>query len=70
MVKNSLCAKLACGISVSFRYGTAYMGLEANPAIFETAVRVLAEEKSLRATARIVQIDTGCQLNFLTGCLK
>jgi hypothetical protein len=33
------------------------MGLEADSAIFETAVRALAEGNSLRATARIVQID-------------
>jgi len=38
------------------------MHLEADPAIFETAVRALAEGNSLRATARIVQIDkdTAC----------
>jgi len=44
------------------RYGTAYLGLDADPAIFETAVRALAEGNSLRATARIVQIDkdTAC----------
>jgi hypothetical protein len=42
--------------------GTAYDGLEANPAIVETAVRALAEGNALRATARIVQgdKDTGC----------
>jgi len=52
----------ACGSSVSLRYGTAYMHLEAEPAIFETAVRALAEGNSLRATARIVQVDkdTAC----------
>jgi IS1 family transposase len=33
------------------------MGLEADSAVFETAVRALAEGNSLRATARIVQID-------------
>ncbi len=39
------------------RYGTAYFGLEADTVIFETAVRALTEGNSLRATARIVQID-------------
>ncbi len=53
--KQVLCK--ACGSSVSLRYATAYMGLEADSAIFETAVRALAEGNSLRATARIVQID-------------
>lgn len=47
----------ACGSSVALRYGTAYFGLEAEPMVFETAVRALAEGNSLRATARIVQID-------------
>jgi IS1 family transposase/transposase-like protein len=47
----------ACGSSVSLRYGTAYFGLEADPVIFESAVRALAEGNSLRATARIVQVD-------------
>ncbi len=52
----------ACGQSVSLRYGTAYLGLDAAPLIFETAVRALAEGNALRATARIVQIepDTAC----------
>jgi IS1 family transposase len=42
---------------VVLRYGTAYYGLEADPTIFETAVRALAEGNALRATARIVQVD-------------
>jgi IS1 family transposase len=42
---------------VVLSYGTAYYGLEADPAIFETAVRALAEGNALRATARIVQVD-------------
>lgn len=53
--KQGLCK--ACGSSVSVRYGTAYYDLEAPLAIFETAVRALAEGNSLRATARIVEID-------------
>ncbi len=67
-VSNVIIMK-ACGSSVSLRYGTAYMRLEADPAIFETVVRALAEGNSLHATAQIVQIDTGCRLNFLIGCL-
>ena len=52
----------ACGRRVTVRYGTAYCDLNANPAIFETAIRALAEGHSLRSTARIVQIDkaTAC----------
>jgi len=52
----------ACGSSVALRYGTAYENLDADPALFETVVRALAEGNSLRATARIVQIDkdTAC----------
>jgi len=44
------------------RFGTAYADLHADPARFETAIRALAEGNSLRATARIVQIDkdTAC----------
>jgi len=38
-------------------YGTAYDGLDADPAICETAVRALAEGKALRATARSVHVD-------------
>jgi len=47
----------ACETSVSIRYGTAYLDLHAAPPIFETAVRALAEGNSIRATARIVQVD-------------
>ena len=53
--KQALCR--ACGSSVTVRYGTAYWDLNAEPAIFETAIRALAEGNSLRSTARIVQID-------------
>jgi len=58
--KQALCR--ACGQSVGIRYGTAYWDLNAAPAIFETAIRALAEGNSLRSTARIVQIDkdTAC----------
>ena len=47
----------ACHRSISLRYGTAYFGLESDPAIFETAVRALAEGNSIRATGRIIQVD-------------
>jgi len=56
----------ACGSSVSLRYGTAYFGLEADPVIFETAVRALAEGNLLRATARIVQIDKDTACDWLS----
>ena len=53
--KQTLCR--ACETPVSIRYGTAYLGLHADSAIFEMAVRALAEGNSIRATARIVQVD-------------
>jgi IS1 family transposase/transposase-like protein len=63
MVKNgssygqaqALCK--GCGGSIALSYATAYFGLESEPAIFETAVRALAEGNSIRATGRILQID-------------
>ena len=63
LVKNStsygqpqaLCK--ACGRSIALRTATAYYGLDADPAIFETAVRALAEGNSLRAPGRIMPID-------------
>lgn len=61
--KQGLCK--ACGSSVSLRYGTAYLGLEAEQAIFETAVRALAEGNSLRATARVVQVDKDTACDWL-----
>ncbi len=56
----------ACGRSVTVRYGTAYFGLEADPLIFDIAVRALAEGNALRATARIVQVDKDTIGNWLT----
>jgi hypothetical protein len=58
--KQALCR--ACGRSIALNWGTAYFELDSDPAIFETAVRALAEGVSLRSTARIVQIDkdTSC----------
>lgn len=61
--RQALCR--ACGQSVSIRYGTAYWDLNADPAIFETAVRALAEGNSLRSTARIVQIDKDTACDWL-----
>src|SRR5262249_12193691 len=45
------------GSREALSYGTAYDGLDADRAIFESAVRTLAEGNTLRATARIVQVD-------------
>ena len=42
---------------MTWSYGTAYYGLETDRALFEMAVRALAEGNALRATARIVQVD-------------
>src|SRR5688500_18146931 len=55
----------ACGQSVTVRYGTAYWDLNAEPAIFEMAIRALAEGNSLRSTARIVQIDKDTACDWL-----
>ena len=71
MVKNgssygqpqALCK--GCGRSVALSYATAYYGLESEPAIFETAVRALAEGNSMRATARILQIDKDTVCDWL-----
>jgi transposase-like protein len=53
--QQALCR--ACRRRVSLTYGTAYFDLEADPALFELAVRALAEGNSIYRTARIVQID-------------
>ena len=53
--KQALCR--ACGRSIALNTGTAYFELDAAPALFDTAIRALAEGNSLRATGRIVQID-------------
>ena len=71
MVKNgssygqpqALCK--GCGRSIALSYGTAYYGLESEPAIFETAVRALAEGNSIRATGRILQIDKDTVCDWL-----
>jgi hypothetical protein len=41
---------------VALSYGTAYHGLKADRALFEMAVRALAEGNVLQAAARIVQV--------------
>src|SRR5215216_6409619 len=53
--KQALCR--ACGRSIALNTGTAYFELDAAPALFETAIRALAEGNLLRAPGRIVQID-------------
>jgi IS1 family transposase/transposase-like protein len=71
MVKNgtsygqpqALCK--SCGSSVALSYATAYYGLESEPAIFETAVRALAEGNSIRATGRILQVDKDTVCDWL-----
>jgi IS1 family transposase len=55
----------SCETPVSIRYGTAYLDLHADPAIFEMAVRALAEGNSIRATARIVQVDKDAVCTWL-----
>lgn len=53
--KQALCR--ACGRSISVTHGTAYFDMEAEPALFELAIRALAEGNSIHSTARIVEID-------------
>jgi len=53
--RQALCR--ACRSSVALTYGTPYFDLEHDPALFELAIRALAEGNSLRATARIIQVD-------------
>ena len=59
--KNRRCAVRVEG-ALRFHTGTAYFELDAAPALFDTAIRALAEGNSLRATGRIVEIDkdTAC----------
>lgn len=56
----------SCGGSVTLSYATAYYGLESEPAIFEAAVRALAEGNSIRATGRIFQVDKDTVCDWLT----
>lgn len=50
---------------MTLNYATAYYGLECEPAIFETAVRALAEGNSIWATGRILQIDKDTLCDWL-----
>jgi IS1 family transposase len=54
-----------CGRRIALTYGTAYFDLNAAPAIFELAIRALAEGNSIRSTARIVQVDKDTVCNWL-----
>ena len=45
---------------------TAYFDLHADPALFEFAIRALAEGNSIRSTARIVQIDKDTVCSWLS----
>ncbi|WP_420825681.1 hypothetical protein [Thiocystis minor] len=56
----------SCGGSVALSDATAYYGLESEPAIFEAAVRALAEGNSIRATGRIFQVDKDTVCDWLT----
>jgi IS1 family transposase len=62
--KQALCR--ACGRRIALSYGTAYFDLNAEPAIFELAIRALAEGNSIRSTARIVQIDKDTVCSWLS----
>jgi IS1 family transposase/transposase-like protein len=53
--RQALCR--ACGSSLALTYGTPDCDLEHAPALFELAIRALAEGNSIRATARIIQVD-------------
>ncbi len=61
--KQALCR--ACGSSVSIRYGMAYTDLQADPRLYATTIRALAEGNSLRSTAGIVQIDKDTVVDWL-----
>ena len=71
MVKNGTCHGQpqalckGCGSSVALNYATAYYGLESDTAIFETAIRALAEGNSIRATGRIFEIDKDTVCDWL-----
>jgi IS1 family transposase len=55
----------ACGRRIALTYATAYYELDADVAIFELAVRALAEGNSIRATGRIVQVDKDTVCDWL-----
>ena len=60
----------ACGQCVTVRDGTAYGDLNGEPAIFEMAVRALAEGNALRSTARMVQIDKNTACDWLDRAVQ
>lgn len=53
--RQALCK--ACGRRIALTYATAYYELDEDRAIFEMAVRALAEGNSIRSTARIIEKD-------------
>jgi transposase-like protein len=61
--KQALCK--ACGRRIALTYATAYYELDADAAIFELAVRALAEGNSIRATGRIIQADKDTVCDWL-----
>lgn len=63
-IKQILCR--GCGRQQPLSYGTAYFNLETEPAIFELAIRALAEGNSIRSTARIMQVDKDTVCDWLS----
>src|SRR2546428_11339496 len=53
--RQALCK--ACGRRIALTYATAYYELDVDTAIFEMAVRALAEGNYIRSTARIIERD-------------
>ena len=53
--RQALCR--ACGRSMALTYGTPSVDLAHDPALFELAIRALAEGHAIRATARIIPVD-------------
>src|SRR4030095_2336630 len=60
----------ACGRRIALTYATAYYELDADAAIFELAVRALAEGNSIRATGRIVQVDKDTVCDWLNRAAR
>lgn len=66
--KQALCK--ACGRRIALTFATAYYELDADPAIFELAIRALAEGNSIRATGRIVQVDKDTVCGWLNRAAR
>jgi len=66
--KQALCK--TCGRRIALTYATAYYELDAAAALFELAVRALAEGNSIRATGRIVQVDKDTVCNWLNRAAR